>query len=178
MNKEVWKVWKKTYSRRWGHIIWEVSDQGNVKKNGVLYECRLDKKGYKIFGTGWTLHRSVAELFIPNPNSYNEIDHINGNRLDNRAINLQWCTHKQNLNNPITRKRRSESMKGKPQSEEHRKHISKSMKGKNTDPKSEEHRKHISKSLKGRQQSEEHKRKRSEAMKIYWQNKRNEKQNH
>ena len=45
------------------------------------------------------VHRLVAETFLSNPKGYNEIDHLNHNRLDNRAENLRWCTHKENMGN-------------------------------------------------------------------------------
>ena len=45
------------------------------------------------------VHRLVAETFLSNPKGYNEIDHINHNRLDNRAENLRWCTHSENMSN-------------------------------------------------------------------------------
>lgn len=109
--KEIWKVFKDTRYATHG-FLWEVSDQGQVKRNGELFECKLDKGGYKSFAH-CGVHRAVAMLFIPNPNNYNEVDHINGDRLDNRVINLQWCTHKENCNNPITLKRKSEANKGK-----------------------------------------------------------------
>lgn len=159
-EKEIWKVWKDTRYNPMG-ALWEVSNEGNVKKNGLPYECRLKKNGYKVFGTVWPVHRAVAELFVPNPNSYNEVDHINTNSLDNRACNLQWCTHKQNMNNPITRKQLSEAHKDKPRPEGTRRKISTTLKE--------------NKNAKGKKygpQSEEHKRKRSEAMKRYWQNKK------
>ena len=45
------------------------------------------------------VHRLVAETFLSNPKGYNEIDHRNHNRLDNRACNLRWCTHAENMSN-------------------------------------------------------------------------------
>ena len=45
------------------------------------------------------VHRLVAETFLSNPKGYNEIDHINHNRLDNRRENLRWCTHSENMSN-------------------------------------------------------------------------------
>lgn len=57
------------------------------------------------------VHRLVAKLFIPNPNNYPHIDHIDGNRDNNHASNLRYVTPKMNMNNPITVKRVSESLK-------------------------------------------------------------------
>ena len=49
------------------------------------------------------VHRLVAQVFVPNPEGWNEIDHINNNPQDNRACNLKWCSHAENMRNPHTR---------------------------------------------------------------------------
>ena len=56
------------------------------------------KQGYKYFQNK-PLHKILAEAFIPNPNGYTEIDHINRNPLDNRLSNLRWCSRTINIRN-------------------------------------------------------------------------------
>ena len=50
------------------------------------------------------VHRMVAMAFleVERTEERNEVDHINGNKSDNSVDNLRWCTHKENMNNPVT----------------------------------------------------------------------------
>lgn len=70
-------------------------------KDGYI-KCRLFKKGIKP--KQYYLHKLIAEVFIPNPESKPQVDHINGDSLDNNVYNLRWVTQKENNTNPNTRK--------------------------------------------------------------------------
>ncbi len=110
MESEIWKVYKESFHPTRGKKVYEVSDQGNVKINGKLVDfSKYTKKDYYIIG-GFYVHRAVAELFIPNPENKQYIDHINTNKHDNRKENLRWVTNKENCNNPLTIKHISEVM--------------------------------------------------------------------
>ena len=43
------------------------------------------------------VHRIVAESFIDNPDHKHEVNHINGDKRDNRVQNLEWCTRSDNM---------------------------------------------------------------------------------
>lgn len=52
----------------------------------------------------FSLHRLVAELFIPKPVGSHLVDHINRNRQDNTVANLRWCTYTENSRNRTKKK--------------------------------------------------------------------------
>ena len=43
------------------------------------------------------IHRILALLFIPNPTNKPFVNHIDGNKLNNNIDNLEWCTHRENM---------------------------------------------------------------------------------
>lgn len=62
-------------------------------KNNWYPYLSLCKNGKAI---NKNIHRLVAEAFIPNPNNFPIINHIDGNKQNNSISNLEWCTYSHN----------------------------------------------------------------------------------
>lgn len=126
MEKEEFRVYKDTRYNPKG-ALWEVSNYGNVRKNGDAFIPSEKKNGYLTFGHTYYVHRAVAELFISNTENKPTIDHINRCRYDNRASNLRWATYQEqseNMDWENLRMKLSASLKGKKRSEETKAKIS------------------------------------------------------
>ena len=98
--------------------LYMISNLGRIKsfhhKRARILKPGQNKLGYRMLslfkneiGKTKMVHRLIAESFIPNTENKPCIDHINGDPTDNRIENMKWCTHKENLNNPVTRKKMS-----------------------------------------------------------------------
>ena len=78
-----------------------VSNQGRVKHENRILSGSKQKDGYirvKIRGKSYPIHRIVAEVFVENKYNKPFVNHIDGNKQNNHADNLEWCTQKENVN--------------------------------------------------------------------------------
>ena len=76
-----------------------------IQKEKILKQSKTRYCTLKLLKNGvettHQVHRLVAETFIPNPNNYPCVNHKDGNKLNNNANNLEWCTYKQNTEHAI-----------------------------------------------------------------------------
>ena len=165
--------------------IRELKQRKNYKSKYCYVTLYKNGKATVIY-----VHRLVAQAFIPNPDNKPEVNHIDENKTNNQVSNLEWVTHKENINHGTrneraskvlsdgrlkgenhpnygkklgthseeTKRKMSESHKGRKHSEETKAKISKSNKGKKL---SEETKQKLSLSHKGKKLSEETKQKMS-----------------
>ena len=149
--------------------LYQVSNLGRVKslRRNKLLSPRVGSKGYLSVALckdggfdSQRIHRLVYCAFIGDIPINMELDHINTIKVDNSLSNLRLVTHKENMNNPLTRKTLSGKVgnlspnygkklsletrakisafllsdknprRGNPLSKEHRENISKANKGK------------------------------------------------
>lgn len=118
--------------------LYQVSNEGRVKSldhtivcdngKGVATKKQSGKirkftelvKGYKRVTLSkdgiekqYSVHRLVAEAFIDNPDNLPCVNHKDENPRNNDCTNLEWCTHKYNLNYGTCQQRKKEKLKGK-----------------------------------------------------------------
>ena len=101
--KEIWKPMVGYHDIRGDRLM--VSSTGKIKSciTGKILKTYVSCRGYESLRFTLdggkktiTIHRAVALAFVPNPNNYLEINHKDGNKLNNSLNNLEWCTRSQN----------------------------------------------------------------------------------
>lgn len=89
---------------------YEASTRGHIYsiKSGVILKPFLTNSGYlqvKLWHDGRHvheyIHRLVAETFLHNYNGSLQVNHIDGDKLNNCVDNLEWVTHKENIRHAI-----------------------------------------------------------------------------
>ena len=111
--KEFCEDWEDVPEEEWRDVLgfeelYQVSNLGNVRTvkrgeatvmsqkehwNGYL-SVHLRNKGVERRAS---VHRLVAEAFIPNPDGLRDVNHKNGIKTDNRVENLEWLSHSDNM---------------------------------------------------------------------------------
>lgn len=88
--------------------LYQVSNFGRVKSmhkaKHIIVKISKNNNGYMCFNLNKNnrhkharLHRIIAQAFIPNPENKSQVNHIDGDKLNNSIDNLEWVNNRENL---------------------------------------------------------------------------------
>ena len=83
-----------------GNVKSFITLKQNKKENGQILKPYKITKGYfavSLFKKDYRIHQLVAKHFIPNPNNLPQVNHIDGDKSNNKVENLEWVTNRENV---------------------------------------------------------------------------------
>lgn len=76
-------------------LVNKLGEVFDTEKGIYLESLYIDNNGYKILKNKY-LHRLLAKQFLANPNNYDTVNHIDGNKTNNNINNIEWTTQSRN----------------------------------------------------------------------------------
>lgn len=110
----IMEEWKPCITEYNTSLNYEVSNIGLIRDSNHKLIPIYESHGYRVFyyldekfakqTRVKAVHRAVAEAFIPNPNKYDLVNHLDGNKFNDTVVNLEWASSGMNMEHAYLQK--------------------------------------------------------------------------